>query len=151
MELKQSQLYPRIGTAVYILNPQNQLLLMRRAGSHGAGTWAPPGGKLEMRESFFDCAKRETKEESNVDIGDIKIIGITNDIAEDTHYVTIHMLAIGAVGEPKIMESNKCTEIGWFDLNNFPKPLFWSVENFLKLDPECLCGSGKKLKECHGK
>jgi len=46
--VNQSMLYPRAGTAAWIFNDRSQVLMMKRQGSHGAGTWAPPGGKLEM-------------------------------------------------------------------------------------------------------
>ena len=151
MATNNKQEYPRIGTAAFILNNNHQVLMMKRQGSHGAGTWAPPGGKLEMMESFFDCVKREVKEEAGLDILSMDIIGVTNDIGEETHYVTIHVLCKTSSIDAKIMEPEKCSEIDWFNLNNLPEPLFWTVKNLIALDPLCLCGGGKKLSECHGK
>jgi 8-oxo-dGTP diphosphatase len=147
------ELRPKVGTAVYILNNHNQVLLMKRQGSHGAGTWCPPGGHLEFGESFLDCAKRETKEESDLDIIDAALWGVTNDIfkEEGKHYITLALKASGYSGQAKIMEKEKCTEIGWFDLNNLPKPLFLPVQNFFDSNTSCLCGSSKKHKDCHGK
>jgi 8-oxo-dGTP diphosphatase len=131
---------PKVGLGVYILNEKNQILLMKRAGNHGPGTWCPPGGHIEFGESFFDCAKREAKEESDLDILETEIIGTTNDIHldEQKHYVTLHARALKWTGTPKIMEPDKCVEIGWFDLDKLPESLFLSNQNFFKDNPGIL-------------
>jgi 8-oxo-dGTP diphosphatase len=124
---------PKVGVAVYILDDQNRVLLMHRLGSHGPGTWAPPGGHLENGESFLDCAKREVKEEVNIDFSDIEVLGVTNDIfSEDKHYITVQVHAKGISGEPKIMEPEKCSEIKWFRLDSLPAPLLLSVQHFFE-------------------
>lgn len=149
MEQKQ---YPKIGVGVWVLNSQGQALMMKRQGSHGAGTWAPAGGKLDMGESFLDCAKREVKEETDLDIDDIEFVGVTNDLfSMDKHYITVYVKAAPWRGEPKIMEPEKCLEIGWYNIHEMPKPRFMPVENLFKSDFLCLCGSGKMFKVCHGK
>jgi 8-oxo-dGTP diphosphatase len=144
---------PKVGMGIYILNVKNELLCLRRKGAHGEGTWCPPGGHLEFGESFEECARKESKEESGLDINDLRIIGITNDFFPDEgkHYVTVAMCARNRGGTPNIMESDKCDAIGWFPFNKLPSPLFTSVKNFLDSDPECLCKSGLRLSECHGK
>lgn len=151
MELSK-ELRPKVGVGVYILNSNSQVLLIKRKGSHGEGTWCPPGGHLEFGESWLDCAKRETKEESDLNITGAEFWGVTNDVfkEENKHYITLALRAPGYSGEPKIMEPEKCTEIGWFDLNNLPKPLFLTFINFLDSNPLCLCGSNKRFKDCHG-
>ncbi|HEU5357581.1 MAG TPA: NUDIX domain-containing protein, partial [Gemmatimonadales bacterium] len=49
---------PQLGVGVLILR-EGKLLLGQRRGSHGAGTWAPPGGHLDSGESVEQCACRE--------------------------------------------------------------------------------------------
>ena len=50
-----------------------------------------PGGHLEKGEGIFDCARRETLEETGLEVKDLKFVTITNDIfeAENKHYITI--------------------------------------------------------------
>ncbi|GAK64835.1 7,8-dihydro-8-oxoguanine triphosphatase NUDT15 [Moesziomyces antarcticus] len=57
---------PRVGVAVFVLNEQGHVLVGKRTGSHGAGTIALPGGHLELHESFYECAARETYEETGL-------------------------------------------------------------------------------------
>lgn len=123
-----------MGLGIFISNSKNQILLMKRRGSHGAGTWCPPGGHLELRESFLECARKEAKEEVDLNIRQITVLGITNGISfkEDKHYITIHTKATEWEGKPKIMEPNKCSEIGWFSLKELPSPLFLPIANAFK-------------------
>lgn len=144
---------PRVGLGVYILNDQDELLLLHRTGAHAGNTWCPPGGHLEFGESFEECAVRETKEESGIDIDFVKVLGVLNTLFKDEgrHSVTISMSARVAHGEAHIMEPGKFDDIGWFPLRELPSPLFPSVNEYFKANLDCLCGSEKKYRDCHGK
>ncbi len=124
---------PKVGMGI-LIRKNNKVLFLKRVGAHGQGTWCPPGGHLEFGESFEQCARRETLEESGVEIKNIKFVTVTNDIheSEGKHYITLIMVSDWSFGEPKIMEPDKCVEIGWFDWNNLPQPLFLPIQNLLK-------------------
>ncbi|MDO8513472.1 MAG: NUDIX domain-containing protein [bacterium] len=150
MSQKSQKLYPIIGTGIYILNDKAELLLMKRISPNGPGTWSPAGGHLEFGEAFDDCVRREAKEEWGIDVGNIRLLGLTNDIYQaNKHSVTLHFACSITKGEPTITEPHNFTEIGWFKLNNLPSPLFHPVANFLQTEFDCFCGSGKKYKKCH--
>ncbi|CAI7619993.1 unnamed protein product [Penicillium glandicola] len=105
---------PRVGIAVFILNPAGKFVIGKRKGSHGAGTWGLPGGHLEFGESFETCAVRETLEETGLNIQDVRYLTTTNSImkAENKHYITIFMGSVceGSV-DPQVLEPEKCD--GW--------------------------------------
>ena len=140
---------------VYILNNKNQVLLLLEHRTDSGSTWSPPGGHLEFDEEFLDCVKREAKEETNLDVLDAKLWAVNNNISQPegqmSHYVNLDFLVLKWSGEPKIMESHKCEKIGWFDLNKLPQPMLLAPKNFFNNNPLCLCQSGKKFKDCHGK
>ncbi len=124
---------PKVGVGV-VVRKDGKVLLWKRQGSHGAGTWNLTGGHLEFGESIEDCARREVMEEMGITIKNIKKACFTNDIfsKEGKHYVTLFVVADYDSGEPRIMEPNKCTEFGWFEWDNLPRPLFIPLENLLK-------------------
>lgn len=125
---------PKVGVGTIILN-NGKVLLGKRKGSHGEGDWCFPGGHLEGGESFYDCARRETLEETGLEIKVIEEIPFaTNDIfeKEDKHYVTVFVRANYIGGEPKIMEPEKCEEWRWFDWSNLPENLFVPIQNLIK-------------------
>lgn len=60
----------KIAVLVFIQNSRGEHLLLLRAKSPNLGTWSPIGGKLETAtgESPFECAVRETREETGHEI-----------------------------------------------------------------------------------
>ena len=123
---------PRVGVACIVLR-NDRILLMRRAGRHEAGTWSTPGGHLDFGETPAACAARETEEETGVRVSGLRFVAITNDIFEATgkHYLTIWMRAESSVGDPAIGAPTEVAEVGWYDLDDLPAPLFLSLENLL--------------------
>jgi len=118
---------------VFIING-NKILMQKRKGTAGDGTWALAGGHLEFGESIEDCAIRETMEEVGVKIKNIKIGPFTNDVymKEDKHYVTIFVVSEYDSGEAKVMEPDWTEQVGWFEFENLPGPLFQPLDNLLK-------------------
>ena len=123
---------PRVGTAM-ILTRDGRVLLMKRKGPHGTGTWSTPGGHLDFGETLEGCAAREVKEEVGVEVRDIRFRAVTTDIFESDgkHYITIWMEGTAA-GEPRIAAEGEVEEIGWFAWDDLPQPLFLPFENLVK-------------------
>ncbi len=115
---------PLVGVGVIVLR-EGRVLLGKRIGSHGAGTWALPGGHLEFGESVANCAAREVREETGLELQGITPGPYGSDvfIAEGRHYVTVFVLARG-VGEPVACEPEKCSGWAWFHWTALPSPLF---------------------------
>ena len=116
---------PRVGVGVIILR-EGRLLLGKRKGAHGAGTWALPGGHLEFGEAVETCAAREVWEETGLSIHSMIRGPYTNDIfpEEGRHYVTLFVVASSRPGTPRVYEPDKCECWQWFCWSNLPQPLF---------------------------
>ena len=124
---------PKVGIGVIVVK-DGKILLGKRKNSHGDGAWSFPGGHLEFGESWEECAKRETTEETGINIKNIRFGTVTNDIfqTEEKHYITIFMLSDYDFGEVQIMEPEKCEKWDWFSWNQLPQPLFVPIQNVLK-------------------
>jgi len=83
----------KISVLVFIENAAGELLLLLRAQQPNLGVWTPIGGKLEMKtgESPFECAVRETREETGLRVGpaDLHLFAM---IAEKAYQGETHWL-----------------------------------------------------------
>jgi 8-oxo-dGTP diphosphatase len=110
---------PRVGIGVIVLK-DGKVLLGKRKGSHGEGEYAFPGGHLEYMESFEECAKREVREETGIEIDNIRFQLLYNmKKYVPKHYVHINLLADYKSGEPRVLEPNKCDNWDFFDFDNY--------------------------------
>lgn len=116
---------PRVGVGVLVVRDGRVLLGLRR-GSHGAGTWAPPGGHLEFGETVEACARREVMEETGLALGAVRRGPWTEDFfaAEGKHYVTLFAVAEWIGGEPRVLEPEKCDAWAWHAWDALPEPPF---------------------------
>jgi mutator protein MutT len=132
--LKQGKDYIGVGCGAFILNEKEELLLQQRNKSPEKGCWCIPGGKVELFETFEEAVKRETKEETGVDINVIDELGICDHIIKDEgqHWVSPSFLCQITKGEPKIMEPTKHTDMKWFSLENLPENLTITTRNAIK-------------------
>jgi 8-oxo-dGTP diphosphatase len=123
---------PKVGVGVMVFKDR-KVLLGKRKNSHGTGEYAWPGGHMEYMESFEQCAKRELKEETGIEIENIKFLRLLNfkDYAPK-HYIDIGLTADWKSGEPQILEPEKCESWGWYDLNDLPNPLFKSLPSYFE-------------------
>lgn len=93
---------PKVGVGVIILKG-GKILLGERIASHGAGSYAIPGGHMEFGESFEDTARREAQEETGLtDIEVRDLVCVKSDRVYDKHFITIGMVADWKSGEPRL-------------------------------------------------
>ncbi len=126
----------RVQVGVGILVIQSGLVLLgKRKGPHGAGTWSAPGGLLEFGEEILDCAARELKEETGLVARVLELGPYTNDVfpEDHKHFVTIFVVARSIVGAPANLEPDKCEGWAWFKWGEWPTPLFKPVQSLLAI------------------
>jgi len=109
-----------------------QILMLRRRGVAGAGTWCVPGGRVDeddvanWEDAIGRAAEREAAEEVGLRVRALphgrKIISHMSD-GEPWVCVMVPCEVLGP-GEPVNMEPEKCAEMGWFRLTCLPSPLF---------------------------
>lgn len=123
----------RVGVGVIIIR-NGKVLMGKRIGSHGRGSWSPPGGHVEFNEDPEDTAVRETFEETGLKVHSPRFVAITSDIykKEKKHYITLYYICKYRSGEARIMEPDKFEGWGWFKWNKLPTPIFLAIKDLRK-------------------
>lgn len=120
---------PRVGCGAAILR-DGKLLLIRRAKAPEAGCWGLPGGKVDPFETVRNAVRREVLEELGIEIVGERLLCVVDQIdeAQGDHWVAPVFLAREFKGEPALLEPEKHTGLGWFALDDLPRPLTISAE-----------------------
>ncbi len=107
-----------------MLFKDGKVLLAKR---NDTGEYCWPGGKMEFGESFEECARRETREETGLEIANIRFLRLMNLKSADSlkHFVDIELMADWESGEPELLEPEKFEMWSWYDLDDLPEPLFY--------------------------
>ncbi|MHA1215030.1 MAG: NUDIX domain-containing protein [Candidatus Hodarchaeales archaeon] len=66
-----------------LVNPANEILLIKRKSQTFYGYWAIPGGGVEEHETVEEALIREMKEEVNVNVTPREILGVFSDPKRD--------------------------------------------------------------------
>ncbi|KKQ93649.1 MAG: MutT/NUDIX family protein [candidate division CPR2 bacterium GW2011_GWC1_39_9] len=119
--------YTGVGVCTVIVNNNGEIFLGKRGrdSRNQIGFWSIPGGGVRFGEKLAEAITREVKEEHDISIELLEQLPAIDHLilSEKQHWVTTPFVAKIKNGQtPKIMEQNKCDEIGWFTLNNLPKP-----------------------------
>lgn len=125
---------PKVGLGIVIVR-QQEVLIGKRLGAHGAQTWCLPGGHVEFGESWEVCARREAREETGLEIENVLFLGVTdnNDIGEGKHYVTIFMKAdVPPSATPRICEPDKYVDLHWCAWERIPSPRFQPLDKLMR-------------------
>jgi ADP-ribose pyrophosphatase YjhB (NUDIX family) len=106
-----------------------RIWLLRRTLHEGAGRWTFPGGFVELGESVEDAARRETREELEIDIELGGLVGVYSRGSERTVLVVFHARALGtprATAEASEVRAFATGDLPWDEL------AFWSTEQALR-------------------
>ena len=130
----------KIGVAAFIQKVSGGPVLVGcRRGSHGAGTWTVPGGGLEFGETIEECARREIKEETGLDVLKVSMpFAVTDDMYLDDgkHYVTVWVEAtVADDAVPVNVEPHKCDGWEWHMARAIPEPHFPGLGRLMALRP----------------
>lgn len=112
--------YIGVGVGAAIINTQGKVFITKRGtqAKNERGKWEFPGGSIQFGETLKDALKREIKEEHGIEIEIGDLLGICDHIIpqEKQHWLAPVYICTIDEGTPVICEPKKCSEIGWFTL-----------------------------------
>lgn len=122
--------YPRPALTVDVVaatrEPRPRVLLIRRGKDPFAGAWALPGGFVEAGETLAAAARRELKEETGAEVGDLEQLYTAGDPDRDPRGWTVSVVFLARVDAKKIKAkaADDAAEVGWFPLDALPDLAF---------------------------
>lgn len=96
---------PLVGVGAVVLRP-GAVLLVRRGRAPALGQWSIPGGAQELGETAQAAARRELREETGLDVGELLLAAHVDSIHPDEagrvrfHYTILDFAARWQGGEP---------------------------------------------------
>jgi len=122
-----------VGVGVMLMTPDNKVLMGQRKKGEFAGCWCFPGGKLDHGESIMECARRETMEETNLEIGQSsRVFNVANDrVSEDLHSITFGVIATAFSGDLYTNEPDTIANWKWIAVGELPGDLFPPTQSIL--------------------
>jgi 8-oxo-dGTP diphosphatase len=116
---------PYLGVSAIVIR-EGRVLLGRRRGAHGAGTWSFAGGKVDPGEHPSDTVRRELLEETGLRASTVLPLAWTSDVfaEEGLHYVTLPHRVVADDGDPRVCEPDKVERWLWAPWDDPPRPIF---------------------------
>lgn len=132
------------GVGIFVFNKNKQVLMQLRTDYN---QWGFPGGAMELGESFEETAMRELKEETNLDIIDLKMVKILSGKETYREYpngdklydITAIFVVTNYSGKLKVNDKES-KKLDWFSIDKLP-------ENVTSYTRKCLEKYGDVLKE----
>jgi 8-oxo-dGTP diphosphatase len=105
-----------------LIPKDNKFLFVQEKKKHLYGKWGQPGGHLEDDEDVFNCAIREVKEETGLDIKLTGLVGIYQDYHKrsNANGIKIQFEAKVIGGKLKI-DSNEILQARWLSFEEVDK------------------------------
>lgn len=123
---------PIVTVGALVMSPRERLLFVRT--HKWRNTWGVPGGKIEYGESMREALVREFREETGLDIHDIRVGPLQEAIESDefhrpAHFVLLNFLARSSSERVRLNEEAQAyawltpAEAASLDLNSYTRRL----------------------------
>jgi ADP-ribose pyrophosphatase YjhB (NUDIX family) len=124
---------PRMVVTTLPVTDAGELVLLRRGIEPGYGSWAQPGGFLEVDETVWEAAVRETLEETGLVVEPGEIVGLYSRLEAGVVVVAFEARVLGGAFRP----NPEALEIEAFAAARIPwdgiafKTTFWALHDWV--------------------
>jgi ADP-ribose pyrophosphatase YjhB (NUDIX family) len=124
---------PRLVVTTFPITDAGEILLIRRGIEPGKGSWAQPGGFLEIDETVHQAAIRETWEETGLLVEPGDIIGLYTRLEASVVTIAFEARIVGGEAAP----TTEATEIRSYPPEAIPWPeiafstTIWALRDWL--------------------
>ena len=127
--MEYSYKYPRpsvTADCIVITNePLPKVLLIQRGAEPFKGSWAFPGGFMNMDETTEQCAIRELEEETGMKVATVHQIGAYSKVDRDPRGRTITVAYLAIIDSPmEVKGQDDAAKADWFPITDLPHLAF---------------------------
>ena len=112
-----------IPAAAVVIIGDGKILLVKRGVEPKKGLWSLPAGFIEVDETVHDCAVREVKEETNLDIDLTGILNVYT-IFDDPRYVCLLVVYTAEIIGGSLAPGDDADETKYFAPDELPEIAF---------------------------
>jgi 8-oxo-dGTP diphosphatase len=105
---------PALAVDALIVDPARGVVLIRRANPPFQGSWALPGGFVEVGETCEAACVREAREETGLDVEPVQLVGVYSTPDRDPRGHTVSPVYLCRVAGGKAEAGDDASEARWF-------------------------------------
>ena len=105
---------PLLTADAVIVDPERGVVLIRRGHEPFRGSWALPGGFVEVGETVEAACRREAREETGLEVEPVRLLGVYSDPARDPRGHTVSAVFVCRVTGGKLCGGDDAAEARWF-------------------------------------
>lgn len=125
----------RVAVYLFVFSENKVLLMKRSPGKCYGGMYDVPSGHIEEGETPSAGAVRETLEETSLDVYDLTLSSVMHRVdrnlsrhCSDEDYIDFFFVSRNFWGVAEIMEHDKCTEMGFVDVDELPENILPQIK-----------------------
>jgi 8-oxo-dGTP diphosphatase len=96
-----------------VFDERGYVLLIRRKHDPFKGSYALPGGFVDVGERVEDACRRELKEETGLEVGALRLIGVYSDPNRDPRGHTCSIAYLARVSRAEPQAGDDAASAGW--------------------------------------
>jgi 8-oxo-dGTP diphosphatase len=104
---------PALTTDCVVFDERGCVLLIRRGNEPFKGSYALPGGFVDVGERVEDGCRRELSEETGLHVGELRLIGVYSDPGRDPRGHTCSVAYLAQVGRAAVTAGDDAAAAEW--------------------------------------